>query len=151
MLTQVLLVGIERKATHDTTMPNGMKLPRGSVIAVDASDMWSPDVHSNPEVFDGYRFLRMREQGSKGSSTASFVSSHKEHNVFGAGRSICPGRFFVANEMKIALTHALLKYDLRLKDGKMPGDLHVGFFRPTDLKAEVEIRRRDDEERVLRL
>ena len=129
-------------------MPDGTKLPRGSIVVVDASDMWSADVHDNPETFNGYRFLRMREEGSKGSSTASFVSSHKEHNIFGAGRSICPGRFFVASEMKIALAHVLLKYDMRLKDGEMPKDLHAAFFRPTDLEVKVEVRRRDQNEDV---
>lgn len=115
------LVGIERRVIRDTVTPSGLRLPAGSNIAADSSDMFSPAVHSDPERFDGYRFLRMREQGQ--SSTAAFVSSYKEHNVFGAGRFICPGRFFVANEMKVALVRVLMRYDLRLKDGKVPREV----------------------------
>lgn len=137
------LVGIERKVVRDTALPDGTRLPRGSVIAVDSSDMWSARVHDHPEVFDGYRFLRMRQQGGKGSSTGSFVSSTKEHNTFGAGKSICPGRFFVANEMKIALAHVLLKYDVRLKNGQQPQERQVGFYPSSDLAVKVEVRKRE--------
>ncbi len=105
--------------------------------------MWSADLHDHPQVFDGFRFLRMRQQGGKGLSTAPFVSSTKEHNTFGAGKFICPGRFFVANEMKIALAHVLLKYDLRLKDGREPRELQTGFYPSSDLEVIVEVRRRD--------
>jgi hypothetical protein len=63
----------------------------------------------------------MREQGH--SSMAAFVSSSKEHNVFWAGRFICPRRFFVANEIKIALVQVLLRHDLRLKDRKIPKEV----------------------------
>jgi cytochrome P450 len=135
------LVGIERRVVRDTFMPSGLKLPAGSNIAVDSSDMFSPAVHSDPAKFDGYRFLRMREQGH--SSMAAFVNSSKEHNVFGAGRFICPGRFFVANEMKIALVQVLMRYDLKLKDRKKPKEVWNGFYFSTDLGVEVEVRRKD--------
>jgi cytochrome P450 len=135
------LVGIERRVVCDTVMPSGLKLPAGSNIAVDSSDMFSPAVHSDPAKFDGYRFPRMRERGH--SSMAAFVNSSKEHNVFGAGRFICPGRFFVANEMKIALVQVLMRYDLRLKDGKMPKEIWNGFYFGTNLGVEVEVRRKD--------
>ena len=103
--------------------------------------MWNPDVHENPEVFDGYSFLRMREQEAQGSSKAAFVSSYKEHNTFGAGKFICPGRFFVANEMKIALIHVLLKYDMRLQDGQEPKKELSGCYAMTDQTVKVEVRR----------
>lgn len=34
--------------------------------------------------------------------------------AFGMGRSICPGRFLVANEYKIVLARMLLDYEVRL-------------------------------------
>jgi cytochrome P450 len=139
ILTDLKIAGIERLAIRSTTMPNGMRIPRGSKIAVDSRDMWSSDVHENPEVIDGFRFLRMRESGGKRSSTSSFVASHKELNVFGAGRSMCPGRFFAANQVKIALAHVLVKYDVQLEDGKSPKDLRVGFFALTDPSVMVKV------------
>lgn len=139
------IVSIERRVVRDTAMPNGLKLPRGSNIAVDSSDMWNSDIHINPDQFDGYRFLRIREQGGKGSSTAPFVSSNKQHNVFGAGRFICPGRFFVANEMKLVLAHVLSKYDIRLAEGQKPKGSWYGFYYMTDLDVRVEVHRRGED------
>lgn len=89
-------------------------------------------------------FLRMRHQGgTRGPSVAPFVSSTREHNAFGAGKFICPGRFFVANEIKLALAHVLLKYEMRLTDGHRPRDLQNGFYPSSDLQVKVEVRRRD--------
>lgn len=105
--------------------------------------MWSDAVHDQPQTFDGYRFLRMRERGGKGVSVAPFVSSTKEHNTFGAGKFICPGRFFVANEMKIVLARVLWMYEMRLKDGHRPRDLQTGFYPYSDLEVKVEVRRRN--------
>ena len=110
--------------------------------------MWSNAVHDDPQIFDGYRFLRMRQLGGRELSVAPFVSSTREHNTFGAGKFICPGRFFVANEMKIALAHVLLKYEMRLKDGCVPRDLITGFYPSTDLEVQVEVRRRDYENNI---
>ena len=137
------VVGIERKVVRPTTLPNGTKRSAGSIIAIDSSDMFSTSTHTDPHVFDGYRFLLMRQQGLKASSIASFVSSTREHNTFGAGKFVCPGRFFVANEMKVALAHVLLKYDMRLKGGKEPKELMMGSIRKLIWEVEVEIRRRE--------
>ena len=124
----------------DTTLPNGVKLPQGSNIAIDASEMWSAEVHDNPHQFDGYRFWRMRQAGKL--AACSFVSSTREHNTFGAGRAICPGRFFVANEIKLILAHVLWKYDIRLKAGYSPKLVRSGFYAMSDLQAQVEVPRR---------
>ncbi|KAL2286223.1 hypothetical protein FJTKL_07028 [Diaporthe vaccinii] len=45
---------------------------------------------------------------------------------FGHGAHACPGRFFAANEVKIALAHLLMKYDWRLPEGHDPQDINVG-------------------------
>ena len=135
-------MGIERKVIRDSVLPDGTKLPRGTTIAVDSSDMWSAATLPNPEAFDGYRFLRLRQEGGKSSSMAAFASSFKEHNTFGAGRFICPGRFFVANEMKLVLAHVIMKYDTRLQEGYELKDVRSGFYGMTDLEAKVEVRRR---------
>jgi cytochrome P450 len=42
-----------------------------------------------------------------------FVSTSPEHMAFGFGKHSCPGRFFAAIEVKIALCHILLKYDFK--------------------------------------
>lgn len=136
-------VGLERKVIRDTSLPDGTRLPRGTHIMVDSSDMWSPKVHENPDVYDGYRFLKRRRAGNKASQ---FVQSSQEHNVFGGGRHICPGRFFASDELKLCLAHILLKYDLRLKDGSCSRPVQFGVFVGVDPMAQLEVRRRAEPE-----
>ncbi|KAL8400955.1 hypothetical protein RB594_001108 [Gaeumannomyces avenae] len=114
--------GLQRKATADFVLPNGQMLRKGDIIAVDKHALlW--DQYENPEKFDMYRFLRMRETAG-GEHKAQLVSTTPEHMVFGLGMYACPGRFFAANEIKIALCHLLLKYDWDLAPGT-PTDLIV--------------------------
>lgn len=134
-------MNLERKALKDVVLPNGTTLPRGTNVAVDSSMMWDPAIYPNPLTFDGYRFLRLRESGD---ATAVLVSTSREHIAFGIGKPICPGRFFAANELKIALAKILLSYDLRLAEGTKPKVVEMGFEMLCDPHAKVEVRRRQD-------
>ncbi|KAE8420291.1 cytochrome P450 [Aspergillus pseudocaelatus] len=136
-------VGLERKVIRDTSLPDGTRLPKGSHIAVDSTDMWNPEVHEDPEAFDGYRFLKRRHAGD---NATQFVQSSREHNVFGGGRHICPGRFFAATELKLCLAHILFEYDLRLKEGYDSQPMAHGVYAIVDPVAQLEIRRREKTE-----
>ncbi|KAK7923681.1 cytochrome P450 [Apiospora marii] len=140
------LVALERVALRDTVLPDGKVIPRGSQIMVDATDLWNPVVYPNPEEFDGYRFLRKREAGD---TSSQFVQSGPDFNVFGGGRHICPGRFFANNELKLALAHVLLKYDIRLSKGSDSKPILNGFYSMVNPKVQLEVRRRKDEARVI--
>lgn len=131
-------VALERAATENTRLPDGSVIPRGAHIMVDSTTLWDPALYPNPDTFDGHRFLRKREEGDKSSQ---FVQSSPGYHVFGGGRHICPGRFFAANELKIALAHVLLKYDVRLK-GCDPKTLYSGFYGMVDPAVRFEVRRR---------
>lgn len=124
---------------RDVVLPNGMTIPRGTNIAVDSSMMWDPAIYPDPFVYDGYRFLRLRESGNTG---AALASSGPEHIAFGIGKPICPGRFFASNEVKIALAKILLTYDVRLPEGTKPKVVEMGFEMLSDLSAKLEIRKR---------
>ncbi|KAJ5659892.1 cytochrome P450 [Penicillium longicatenatum] len=116
-----------------------MTIPRGTNIAVDSSMMWDPAIYPDPFVYDGHRFLRLRESGNTG---AALASSSPEHIAFGIGKPICPGRFFASNEVKIALAKILLTYDVRLPKGFKPKVVEMGFEMLSDLGAKLEIRKR---------
>lgn len=72
----------------------------------------------DPDAFDGYRHLRLRQsaRGFAGekhqwiSTTAAFLN-------FGYGRHSCPGRFMAAMEIKIIFAYLLTGWDLRLPEG----------------------------------
>ncbi|KAF7714904.1 Uncharacterized protein PECH_007854 [Penicillium ucsense] len=129
------LVGLERKAIRDTTLPDGTLIPKGSHIMVDSSDMRNPEVHDHPDVYDGYRFVKRRQAGEKASQ---FVQASREHKTFGGGRHICPGRFFANAELKICLAHILLDYDVRLKEGYCSKPMSFGVYAGVDPVAEFE-------------
>ncbi|KAI0468424.1 cytochrome P450 [Xylaria cf. heliscus] len=140
------LVGLERKVIRDTVLPDGTRIPKGSHLAVDSSDMWNPTVYENPDVFDGYRFLKRRQDAVKASQ---FVQSSQEHNAFGGGRHLCPGRFFANNELKLCLAHIITKYDIRLRDGYESKSMNFGFYVVIDPFTQLEVRRRIGEEDII--
>jgi cytochrome P450 len=109
-----------------------------------ADRQWDPSVYQNPEQYDGYRFLRMRAEPGK-ENAASLISTNPDHLGFGYGLHACPGRFFAAHEVKIAMCHILLKYDWRLLQGQQPQVLKVGVSLDADPMMKVEIRRRQEE------
>jgi cytochrome P450 len=107
--------------------------------------MWDSNVYTDSEEYDPRRYLRLRQSGN---SVAVLSSSSPEHHVFGLGKSVCPGRFFASNEIKITIARIILNYDLRakLKDGSRRV-VGVGFmlFSMPGVPLEIEIKRRQEE------
>ena len=114
------------------------------MVAVSAHSQWDPDVYDRPHEWDGWRFLRMREGVPGKDKVSQLVSTSPDHFGFGHGLHACPGRFFAANEIKIALIHMLLKYEWRLLPGEKPQPRYFGFSSNTDPLINIETRRRDD-------
>ncbi|KAK6216113.1 Metallothionein expression activator [Pestalotiopsis sp. IQ-011] len=125
---------------QEVTLSDGTVLPRGSRI-----NLHGPAIYSAPETFDAARFVRLREEA--GSENAwQFVTTNPEHMLFGHGQHACPGRFFAANEVKIALAHMLLKYDWRFVPGetrpaKMSFESSIG----VSTSGKIQFRRRKEE------
>ncbi|PQE23863.1 Cytochrome P450 protein [Rutstroemia sp. NJR-2017a BBW] len=139
------IVGLEREVVRDVTLPNGVKLPRGTKIGVDSSVMWDSNVYPDPREYDPQRYLRLRQSGN---SAAVLSSSSPDHHVFGLGKSVCPGRFFASNEVKIAIARIILNYDLRAKvKSESRRVVEVGFmmFSMPGVPLEIEIKRRQEE------
>ncbi|KAF5848898.1 hypothetical protein GGP41_010013 [Bipolaris sorokiniana] len=134
------IVALERVALKDTTLPTGENLPRGSHIMVDCTDLRSPNKYPSPDHFDGYRFLRKREAGDK---FAQFVQSGPDFSVFGGGRHTCPGRYFASNEVKLAMAHILLKYEIRMAKGYQSSMVQMGVYKMVDPVVQLEVRRRN--------
>ncbi|KAJ5713555.1 uncharacterized protein N7483_010736 [Penicillium malachiteum] len=130
---------MRRYALNDTTLPDGTLFPKGSKLMVSASDSWDDSIYPNAHEFDGYRFLRMRDAGDV--ANAQYVSTGSSVLGFGHGKQACPGRFFAANELKIALSHILLKYDFKLAPDTKPQTSTYGLFLQADSTARLMIRR----------
>jgi cytochrome P450 len=65
--------------------------------------------------------------------------------VFGGGRHLCPGRFFANNELKLAIAHVLVKYEMRIANGYEPIVVRVGVYKVVDPVVPLEVRRREGE------
>jgi cytochrome P450 len=145
-LRPILIGAFRRLAEADVTLPNGDVIKKGTRIVCDTTHMWSSQFHGNGDKFDGYRYLRMREASEQDKNAhPHLVSPSVDHLGFGYGNHACPGRFFAANEIKIALCHMLLKYDWKLPDGVVPKSSHFGMMQTADSQTKLLIRRRSEE------
>lgn len=103
------------------------------------------DVYPEPHRYNPYRFIEMRKTPG-GENKAHLVSATAEHFGFGHGIYACPGRFFAANELKIALAHILLKYDWKLAEGcEDLQPVAAGFHYAYNPKIKLLIKRRKEE------
>lgn len=135
---------MRRLVGENIQLSDGTKIAKGTSIMVAAEWMHDSRFYDDPETFDPYRFLKMRQTPGN-EAHAQFVSPSPEHLGFGLGNHACPGRFFVSNEIKIALCHILLKYDLKLAEGSIPKYRRYGFSIQADPLAKVLVRRRQEE------
>lgn len=80
---------------------------------------------------------------------AQLVATTVDFPAFGYGRHACPGRFFAAHEVKLAICHMLLKYDWKVADGAdEPKWRASANGLECDGLAKIAIRRRDTGEEV---
>ncbi|KAI1135172.1 cytochrome P450 [Hypoxylon sp. FL0543] len=114
-------VTLNRMVMRNLELSDGMRLPKGARIMVQ-SKLRDPDIYKNPNDFDARRFLDLRNSSSNNAN--QYVSTSSEMFAFGHGKHACPGRFLASSELKVALSHMLLKYDWKLD----PSDTMPKFF-----------------------
>jgi cytochrome P450 monooxygenase-2 len=126
----------------DTKLSDGTVLKKGSRLHVDTHRMVDPTVYENPEEWKPNRFLELRSQPGK-EHMAQLVTTSADHFAFGHGEHACPGRFFAANEVKIALCHLLMKYDWKLAPGTDTSTLNIGLSQRANPTTKVLYRMRE--------
>ncbi|KAL4944972.1 hypothetical protein BDV06DRAFT_219778 [Aspergillus oleicola] len=138
---------LSRIARQDVILNDGTRIPKGTQARLTTDNMWNSSIYPDAAVFDGYRFVRLREEATSGSSPGglSFVSVSANHMGFGYGKHACPGRFFAGAETKIALCHILLKYDFGLEDPGLSKTQTDGMMIWRDKRAMLRVRRRKEE------
>ncbi|KAJ0122177.1 Dihydromonacolin L monooxygenase LovA 6 [Diaporthe amygdali] len=145
-LKPIQLATMQRKARADVKLSNGTFIPKGGFLAVSTHHHWDDATYPNANEWDGYRFYKMRHSGEPGKeNTSQLVATTAEHLGFGHGIHACPGRFFAANEVKIALVFTLLNYDWRLPEGVKPKIDEFGVALTTDATVQVLVRKREDD------
>ncbi|KAI0828878.1 cytochrome P450 [Trametes gibbosa] len=138
------LSSLGRKALKDITLHDGTVIPRGAnVVAAADATHHDDSVYADADVFDPFRFSRLREQDGE-ATKHQFVNTSVDYISFGHGKHACPGRFFAANELKALLAYIILNYDLKLGgDGRRPRSFYWGLAVIPALKGKVLFRRRE--------
>jgi len=115
-LKQHLSVLMSRIAMKDFTFSDGTYIPKGTFIAAAIRPVHQDQgiyMDPGPDVFDGLRFYKLR--GKDNTRKYDMSSTSPSFLAFGHGPHACPGRFFVAYEMKLLLAHIVLGYDLKME------------------------------------
>ncbi|PHH78973.1 hypothetical protein CDD80_5914 [Ophiocordyceps camponoti-rufipedis] len=73
--------------------------------------------------------------------TLGMVSTSNGHLAFGHGLHACPGRFFVAHELKLIMAHLLRSYEFR-HGGQRPRSRWIGPLTVPPMGVCIEVRRR---------
>ena len=133
-----------RVAKETVTLQDGTTVPKGTSLAFANDLRLAPEMYPDPETFDGYRFQRMREDPEE-AKLAPFTKTRTSHLAFGHGKHACPGRFLSCDEVKLILCHVLLKYDLKMVDGRVPELKIRGMFIQRDSDGMISVRRRREE------
>ncbi|KAI1370886.1 ent-kaurene oxidase [Hypoxylon crocopeplum] len=140
-----------RKVMKPIDLSDGTHLPAGTnLLAPMAGVAVDERYYPNPEVFDGLRFHKLRQQAAEDEATAAaangrwqFTSIGDTNMNFGLGKHACPGRFFAASEIKMILAYLLLRYDVKLKDGEArPSPNMFMMTKSPSMTAEIMFRRR---------
>ncbi|KAI1792290.1 cytochrome P450 [Ganoderma leucocontextum] len=139
----ISLIGLTRKTVKDITLNNGAFIPRGTVLVAAARPMHhDKSKYANADVFDPFRFEKMR-QGEGEGLKHQFVNTSVDFVSFGHGKHACPGRFFAASELKALLAYIVLNYDLKLGgDGKRPANIYYGTNVVPSVTGKVLFRKR---------
>ncbi|KAJ7918487.1 cytochrome P450 [Mycena leptocephala] len=136
-------VGTLREVVKDFTFSDGTTVPAGTLVGVPIlAEHHDKANYVNGDMFDPFRFSRMREEMGEGFKY-SMVTPSSDFLTFGIGRHACPGRFFAVNEQKLIMSHVIMTYDFKLKDGVRPEDEWVAVIGAANSTAEVMFRRRN--------
>lgn len=128
---------VQRSAVEPYTFKDGTRIPANTQCCFPNYELnHDPDVYTDPGTFDGYRFLKLRQQKDPNKYHFAFVSEDSIN--FGAGTHACPGRFFASHELKLILVNLLLHYEMKWPPGKSrPPNMVHDFSRTPDPSAEI--------------
>lgn len=132
-------VTVQRYAEKSHTFNDGFVLPAGTIFQFPADAVHhDPNLFPDPEKFDGYRFLRLREKDPN-QFQYTYVSDTTLN--WGAGSHACPGRFLATSVIKFAFILLISRYDVRFAEGTgKPGYVYFDNAVRVDPTAKLDIK-----------
>lgn len=114
------ITSFNRRVLKGITLSNGQYIPAGVILEVPAAAVYADSTYyPSASEFDGFRFSKLRKQGSVSDNARNqFVTTNEANLMFGYGRHACPGRFFATNEIKMILARLVLDYDIAMPEGE---------------------------------
>ncbi|KAK0641286.1 putative cytochrome P450 [Cercophora newfieldiana] len=135
-------------AKDGVTTDTGIHIPHGRCVSFLAHPVhMDEDIFAAPDVFDPFRFHRMRKAEVDQAARAGplrFATTSPTHLTFGHGRHACPGRFLVDFQLKMVIAHVITRYDLSFPEsyaGKRPENVWTADVKLPQ-QARIRIRRR---------
>ena len=126
------------------TLSDGKVLPPGQHVCLPAYNVSTdPKIIAGSDEFDGFRYYRMREEGSPDEAQKhQFSTIDHQHLHFGVGHNACPGRWFASILLKMIVGEMLLRFDLELPGQARPPNMTVDEFIVVDPASKSRIRLR---------
>ncbi|KAK5953726.1 hypothetical protein OHC33_004995 [Knufia fluminis] len=137
------LMAVQRNAKKQFTFSDGTVIPAGAKVGTPTRFLQrDPLIYDNPEVFDGFRFSRLRDQTEGPATQYQMVSTAPELHVFGHGKHACPGRFFAVTEMKLMFAELITRYDMKLAPGTGVNETFIATTLIPDTKLNIMMKAR---------
>ncbi|RMZ72788.1 ent-kaurene oxidase [Pyrenophora seminiperda CCB06] len=144
-LSPVFLLTFNRILPNAVTLSNGVHLPKGTRVAVPQNAILNHPAQvpgADPLIYDPWRYAKLREN-PENAQKYQFAMVDGNSMAFGYGRYACPGRFFVAAEIKMILAHLLANFDWKLPEGAgRPRNFTIDSDMYPDMSARVLMKRR---------
>ena len=144
------LLSMHRVMLQSHQLSDGTILPKGAHVSMAVNAIQNdPDVTPEPDVFDGLRYYKLRQQEGEG-HLHQFSTTQEKILNFGHGANSCPGRFFASLEIKIILVRLIMDYDWKLPEGQgRPANLTAHEFIFPNPDGELLTKARPQSERMI--
>lgn len=157
-LSNFMALNVVRKVMPAAGIENkvgGWRAPQGALLGVDMhSVQHDPEIYRDPNTYDPFRFSRLRESPDtfnvhskvtgtgSGTGTTGLITTSDIFLPFSHGRHACPGRFFVALEMKLILAYIAMNYEIKPLKSRPPNTWFGQNVVPP-MKATIKVRRKE--------
>ncbi|KAI1260236.1 cytochrome P450 [Xylariaceae sp. FL1019] len=126
-------------APEGVTLPDGSHIPCGTKVGISGYSVHHDEAnYPNAMQYDAFRFAHDESEDKK---PQGLINTSEKFMGFSHGSHACPGRFFATNQLKIALGHIALLYEIEPIPDRPVNKWFFGHIAPP-LMETLRVRRR---------